>query len=479
MPIEIIILMLLSVAFLAACVLLRFQFFSVGKLNWLPLGCVGVVLIGSVLGRDFFHLSLGPLPLTLDRLLLGVLWLVFGWQALFNRQRLTRINYVDFAILIWLAMITFSTFTHDFTIMENGPLSRLLFFNYVPVLLYFLTRWVRLEAADLKVVALMLVVFGVYLAFTALAETRGMPALVFPTYIMNAEEREFLGRGRGPFLNPVSNGVFMAVCICSALMWWPRMKSRRGKLIVLALALFISIGVYSTYTRSTWLSLVVGMGVFVFWPSKTYQKGIMIVAATLMAIALFPVIGDKIFSFKRDQDVSLAEMQKSALLRPLFVEIAWEMVQDRPVLGVGFAQYPKAKYPYLQNPHTTEALRDTRGLMQHNVFLAYVVDMGFVGLVTLVGLLGAFLTASWQVWRNRSLDLWVRQFALANIVLMAGYCVNGMFHDVSIVPMMHSLLFFWIGVVSNALSRPEAFQKKVIRVAPESLVVERPQRMAA
>ena len=227
------------------------------------------------------------------------------------------------------------------------------------------------------------------------------------------------------------------------------------------------------------MSLVVGMGDFVFWPSKVYQKGIMIVAATLMGIALFPVIGDKIFSFKRDEDVSLAEMEKSALLRPLFVEIAWEMVQDRPVLGVGFAQYPKAKYPYLQNPHTTEALRDTRGLMQHNVFLAYVVDMGFVGLVTLVGLLGAFLTACWQVWRNRSLDLWARQFALANIVLLVGYCVNGMFHDVSIVPLMHMLLFFWIGVVSNVLSGPEAFQKNVNSVVPESLVLERPQRMAA
>ena len=103
----------------------------------------------------------------------------------------------------------------------------------------------------------------------------------------------------------------------------------------------------------------------------------------------------------------------------------------------------------------------------------------FVGLVTLIGLLGAFLTASWQVWWNRSLDLWVRQFALANVVLMAGYCVNGMFHDVSIVPIMHMLLFFWIGVVSNALSRPEAFQKNVSDVAPESPVVERPQRMAA
>ena len=479
MPIEIIILVLMSVAFFAACVLLRFEFFSVGKLNWLPLGCAGVVLVGSVLGRDFFHVPLGPLPLTMDRLLLGVLWLIFCWQAIFNRQQLTRINYVDLVILIWLAMISFSTFTHDFTIMENDPLSRLLFFNYVPVLLYFLTRWVRLEAADLKVISLMLVAFGVYLAFTAIAETRGLPGLVFPKYIMNAEEREFFGRGRGPFLNPVSNGIFMAVCICAVLMWWPRLKSKRGKFIVLASALFISIGVYSTYTRSTWLSLVVGMGAFVFWPSKAYQKGIMIVAVTLMGIALFPVIGDKLVSFKRDEDVTLAEMEKSALLRPLFVEIAWEMVQVRPVLGVGFAQYPKAKNPYLQNPHTTEALRDTRELVQHNVFLAYVVDMGFVGLVTLFGLLGAFLTASWQVWRNHSFDLWIRQFALANVVLMAGYCVNGMFHDVSIIPIVHTLLFFLVGVVSNALSRPEAFQKNEIWVSPEPLTVERPQRMAA
>ena len=175
--IEIITITLLSVAFVAACAFLRFNFFSVGKLNWLPLGCVGVVLVGSVLGRDFFHVPLGALPLTLDRLLLGVMWLIFGWQVLFYRQQFTRINYVDLAILMWLAMISFSTFTHDFTILENGPLSRLLFFNYVPVLLYFLTRWVRFEAADLKVISLMLVGFGVYLAFTAIAETRGMPGL--------------------------------------------------------------------------------------------------------------------------------------------------------------------------------------------------------------------------------------------------------------------------------------------------------------
>ena len=73
-----------------------------------------------------------------------------------------------------------------------------------------------------------MVAFGVYLAFTGVAETRGMPALVFPKYILTSEFTEFLGRGRGPFLNPVTNGIFMAVCICCTLMWWPRTTGIRG-----------------------------------------------------------------------------------------------------------------------------------------------------------------------------------------------------------------------------------------------------------
>ena len=464
MSLELVLFLVLPVVFLAACVLLRINFAALKRLNWLPLGCFSILLVGSVIGHEFFHVSVGPLPITLDRLLLGVLWLLFGWQLFSQRQALTRLNYVDIAILGWMAVITFSTFSADYTIMNNGPLSRLLFFNYVPVMLYFLVRWVRLEVADLKVFAALMVAFGIYLAFTGVAETRGLTALVFPKYIMTSEFTEFLGRGRGPFLNPVTNGIFMAVCICCALMWWPRATSMRGRLAILTLTLVIAFGVYSTYTRSTWLSLVVGMGAFVFWPSSSQQKGLMIVAATIVMILLLPVIGEKIFSFKRDKEVTQAEMEKSALMRPLFAEVAWNMFQDKPIHGVGFAQYPKAKYPYLQSPHTTKPLMTTRGLMQHNVFLAYVVDMGLVGLAALMGLLATMYFVSWRIWQNQSLDLWARQFGLANVVLLSGYCINGMFHDVSIIPMMHMLLLFWLGVVNNIYSHQTAFAKNAATI---------------
>ena len=464
MNLDVILLLLLPAVFLAACVLWRF---SAGQSNqttwtpdlstWLPLGCIGVLLIGSVFGHEFFNLKIGPLPITLDRVMLGGIIAMFAWQFLNHRQDLDLFNRVDMAILVWLVVITLSALTHKFTVMDNMPLSRLLFFNWVPVSLYFAIRWCRVKTFDLKCFSVLMVLFGVYLALTAIAETRGFQGLVFPRYIVESEFSEFLGRGRGPFLNPVTNGIFLSVTICCTLMWWPRLKLP-GQIAVVGLSLLLAFGVYSTYTRSTWLGLAVGMVAFVFWPSKQHHKGAMIIAATLAGIALFPVVGEKIFSFKRDEAVSQADMEQSAQMRPLFASVALDMFKKNPIVGVGFAQYASTKSPYLQNPHSNLPLKSTRSLMQHNVFLAYLVDMGLVGLGVLILLLGQFSWVAWNVWSNRSLDLWARQFGLAGVVLLIGYCINGMFHDVSIIPMQHMLLFFWIGVINNIHSRSHTFE---------------------
>lgn len=233
-----------------------------------------------------------------------------------------------------------------------------------------------------------------------------------------------------------------------------------GQVVVVGLALFLALGVYSTYTRSTWLGLAAGMAVFVFWPSGRQQKGAMVIAATLAGIMLFPVISERIVSFKRDSAVSQADMEQSAQMRPLFASVALDMFKDKPFLGVGFAQYAKVKSPYLQSPHSNLPLKSTRSLMQHNVFLSYLVDMGLVGLGVLLFLLGQFYLVAWRVWGNQSLDLWARQFGLAGVVLLIGYCANGMFHDVSIIPMQHMLLFFWLGVINNIHSRPSDFHER-------------------
>jgi hypothetical protein len=427
------------------------------RLQLIPLIGFLVILLGSVFSYDFFHISGGPIPITLDRLMLAALAGAFVWQYAHGKQNLRRFNSVDFGVLILTGVITLCTLLHDYTFLNNMPASRLLFFNLLPVGLYAVMRYTRLGDNDLKLISLGFVGLGLYLAVTAIAETRGLSSIVFPRFIMNPEFEEFLGRGRGPFLNPVSNGICMVVCLCCLWMWFPSSSIRR-KILIVALAGLMCLGIYSTFTRSVWMGLVAAAAIVVFLPAPQAYKGAMVVVASLLILCLAPVLADKVFSFKRDKNVSVADMENSARLRPMFATVASRMIVDRPILGVGFGQYARAKYPYLQDPYSAEPLTMTKGFMQHNIFLAYVTETGFAGLSALLLMLTFFLRAAWTIWRDMRLSFWKRQFGLLLIAMLANHCINGMFHDVSIIPMENMLMFFLAALVNNIYSARPALQ---------------------
>lgn len=447
---EFLIFIALITAVIWAMVALKFGTVLTRRIQLIPAVGFLVILLGSVFTYDFFHIS-GPIPITLSRLMFAVLLGLFAWQYLEGKQKLRRFNSVDLGVLMLTGVITLSTVLHDFTFLNNLPASRLLFFNLIPVGLYVVMRYARLGDDDLKFISLGFVGLGLYLAVTAIAETRGLGAIVFPRFIMNPEFEEFFGRGRGPFLNPVSNGICMVLCLCCMWMWFPSSSIRR-KILIVVMAGLMCIGIYSTLTRSVWLGLVAAAAIMVFMPAPQAYKGAMIVLASLMMLCIAPLLADKLFSFKRDKNVSVADMENSARLRPLFLKVATRMVADRPILGVGFGQYTQAKYPYLQDKYSADPLSLTKGYMQHNIFLAYVTETGFAGLSALLMMLILFLRAAWTIWRDIQLSFWKRQFGLLLIAMLANHCINGMFHDVSIIPMENMLMFFLAAIVNNIYS---------------------------
>jgi len=269
---------------------------------------------------------------------------------------------------------------------------------------------------------------------------------------MDPEFDEFLGRGRGPFLNPVSNGVFQVVGLTSLWMWWPNAPTRR-RVIILCLAAVMCLGIYSTFTRSVWLGLVVAAFLAVFLPAPRQSKGGMVVAAALAGIMLFPVIGDKLISFKRDTNVTLTEMQNSARLRPLFVTVAARMFRDRPLLGCGYGQYAQEKFPYLQDPTSGQPLSATRGYFQHNIFLAILAELGIVGLAALLFMLAMFARVAILTWNDPTIPFWRQRFGMLLLVFLSNHCVNGMFHEVSIIPMENMLMFFLAAIANNVFSQ--------------------------
>ncbi len=61
-------LVVLAVALIVASVWGIVFYRQVGLLG----GCLAVLLVGSCLGHPFYHVNAGPIPITADRLLLGV-----------------------------------------------------------------------------------------------------------------------------------------------------------------------------------------------------------------------------------------------------------------------------------------------------------------------------------------------------------------------------------------------------------------------
>ena len=311
-------------------------------------GALAVLVSAACFGHPFFHASITPMPVTIDRMLWlllvvqFVVWQRFGWV---DPKPMGK---VEWLLLVLIGVLGVSTFSHDWRVDGTQPIAWLFFYYLMPLGLYWVARQAAWSERDALILFGVLAAFGVYLAVTAFAETREWWWLVYPKYIATDDGGFQLGRGRGPFLNPSACGLYQGTCLCALLMWWPRV-GRAGKLVVLAAAMVGFVGIYCTLTRSAWLGGFLGL-LIVAGLTLPRRLRLPLVAGSLLVASLLLVTQfDKIMAFKRDKDLSAQAAADSVELRPVLAMVAWKMFRDRPLLGHGFGQYNTAKVYYLHD----------------------------------------------------------------------------------------------------------------------------------
>ncbi len=424
-----------------------------------PVLCLLIVMVGVTFGHSFWNKDVGPIPVTFDRIMLGGLIFGFAVWAWHGRANQKPVNATDVVVGLLAVLLIGETFAHNWHYKNNLPFSRLLFFNLLPMCFYFLAKNSKFETRHLYGFLGLFASFGLYLGLTGIAEQRGWTGLVFPKYISDPHVVEFLGRARGPFLNPVALGIYLVTALVAAAALC-KSAATPVKTILVTAIIVMMVACFATFTRSVWLGCVVGVAAILWLPAKPQIRGALIVTGTLGLLCVVFLFADKLNHFQRDKNVTADDMSESASLRPMLAHVAFKMFVDKPVLGHGFGQYSAAKKPYHYTDTGDMPLRKILPYMQHNVFLSYLTESGVAGLTLLLALLLCGARNGFRIWFDQSQPWLARFFGLMMLVFLANYCINGMFHDVSIIAHTGALLYLLLGIGENlAAQQRHAYHK--------------------
>ena len=176
-------------------------------------------------------------------------------------------------------------------------------------------------------------------------------------------------------------------------------------------------------------------------------------AAVLLAGVFAAANWEQFVAFKRDKNLTARETADSVNVRPVMARVAWLMVLDRPLWGCGFDQYFPEHMNYLADRSTDLVLEKSRPYSQHNLLLGIATETGLVGLGLFLLLLVLWGRDAWLLWRSVESPLWVRQQGLLFLAVLSAYMVNGMFHQIALVPMSNIVLFFVAGMNAAAHAR--------------------------
>ncbi len=413
-------------------------------------GCMALLVVAACFGPHFYSFRLGPVPLTLDRIVLVLLGVAFVVQRRLGRTEPKRLGRVDLLLLAFLGVLFASAFYGGWGgnqtggADDGGPAFRLIVGYIIPFAVYWIARQSPLSRANVSIIHGTLVGLGVYLGVTALLEISGQWWAVFPRHIADEEIGLHFGRARGPMLHSVSLGFYLAVCMLAAWTWRWRF-GRVGQLAIFLLIPLFLAGIYFSYTRSVWMGAGLGMLVVLALTLRGAWRPLVLGSIVGAGLLLVATQMDQLKSFQRES--SAEDSGRSVDLRGAFAYISWQMFLDRPLMGVGFGQFPEAKKPYLADRSTNLYLEVAREYVHHNGFLSILTETGLIGMALYLAVLFGWGHAAWQLYRRPDVPDWARSCGVLLLGAMAVYVCQAAFHELSYSPIDNLLIFFLAGTV--------------------------------
>jgi O-antigen ligase len=168
------------------------------------------------------------------------------------------------------------------------------------------------------------------------------------------------------------------VCLSTALILYIVLLQSRGAILVIALDIIIIVILkrkLSNYKKLAVALIITCLAALLLIPSGIVQE-----------------ISDKVFSifaiFNSNISVKSSITSGSTEIREQLVQVAWDTFQRHPIFGVGLGNFQS--YNFWQYPGA------------HNDYVTFCAEMGIVGGVCYLLVIGSFLVKSYKLFRHHA-----------------------------------------------------------------------------
>lgn len=316
-----------------------------------------------------------------------------------------------------------------------------------------------------------LVGLGAYLGLTAIFETIGPQALVFPRYIHQIDVSRGIAEAVGPFAAVVSEGFACYACAVAAIIAFFQWRGR-WRWIAAAVAVVSLFGSFLSLERGVWIGTAAGAVAVALCAREVRRWFIPVAAACAVVVTavltLSPTLGAATTTRLHDlYPVWDRQNQTAAALR---------MIEAKPLFGFGWDNYANTATDYFQLARTypltgyPSALsvqfdnsRSGNGQLTvtsrggvtgalHNTYLSYAVELGLVGVC--LWLVSVLWGLGGAIFSRGSPEL--RPWRLGLLALTVCFLVIAAFDPLS-QNFTELLLWTWAGVVvADAQTRSRA-----------------------
>jgi O-antigen ligase len=270
--------------------------------------------------------------------------------------------------------------------------------------------------------------YTAYLQFAYGAGQHWANSLIWPQFIVEANQEIDLFRARGAFRGAGPLSTFLVSLFYMNMYSIRRIRGLYRAAIGLQLVL-IPPAIFFTGVRAGYLAFLLCGIVWFLWADRR-RAGRLKLAVAGMVVAIGVIVFWANLS-GTDRRMGGVAQEGPIYSRKILAAQAWEIMQTHPLRGVGFGHFIDHQ---VQMPHDPQSLAGLPLTMvtQHNVFLTMVSEAGLIGLVGFVAVLIAVFRESVSLYRKIPVNAkgWLsREFVVAFWIIMLNYIACGMFRD--------------------------------------------------